>query len=690
MELLSNIKVSTKKTFEKISEISKKIIKNIDKPSMANYMYITVIFITFTIVLLPILNYFTDKYNIKCDELPFNVYLGLSTLMIPLAIFIAEKISDSKDALISNIYLKKSYLFPMIIFQIDSFVALLLIKNFLYYLILILVYTILLTAIYIRVLKLFSDTLYFSKKIKEETKNIIDEDIDIHIDSVDTNLKWKKLASCGIFYMGYDYIDDQIYKKEYLYADDEDLLIQNIDNKKIRSLISIMSEINSNETNSNLDYVEEMKNKKILIFLQKEGYTTKKGNPIIKILYIPDKESIEQLKKIRTIVKDLYKYSNNNLDLIIRKELEDIENICSIAICNHSVTELSNNLKKYSNFYSALVDNINDNIDKTYSLKEMNRAIHSIDMFKGFKYFEYIKKEIYNLCCHPNVVKNQILFNQLVSCVYSLLLYSYNKKELISFCYIISMYEYFSYQIGENPNLSYDKIQLELFEILNYIFYELRNEKSDNHLISKHMIIYINITIVNIMYKLAYRDVKKYNIFRKKFEYFISRIIEELENKKYNQNIIEILKDLLLHCSSNLFAMDSYLFNKANDEMKNDILKYYNSKEFEYVSEAFLKCHELDFDSIYNWDDWENREYNNEDEMYSIFTSEYLNNLFCNICVNHQNIIIPVNNQLQSLYSCSLKTIFDKLNISDDNPIIKKFDEMLEIYKENKDRKSVV
>ena len=42
------------------------------------------------------------RCNVKIDELPFDIYLALSTLMIPLAIFIAQNKKIARDTAIDS------------------------------------------------------------------------------------------------------------------------------------------------------------------------------------------------------------------------------------------------------------------------------------------------------------------------------------------------------------------------------------------------------------------------------------------------------------------------------------------------------------------------------------------------------------------------------------------------------------
>ena len=74
-----------------------------------------------------------------------------------------------------------------------------------------------------------------------------------------------------------------------------------------------------------------------------------------------------------------------------------------------------------------------------------------------------------------------------------------------------------------------NKIQLELFEILNYIYYELKKSSNENYKNAKNMMILLNIIIVNIMFELASEDVERYDMFRKKFTKFISKLEQDIK-----------------------------------------------------------------------------------------------------------------------------------------------------------------
>lgn len=664
----------------------KKITKNINKPSYANFIYIAYFYLIATAILVPIFFFVTRKYKINSDNLPFDIYLALSTLMIPLAIFVAQKVSDSKDFLTANVYMNQSHIFPMTIFQVVSFVSLFYIQNLMYYWTLIVTYAILIGIMYIKTLRLFSDSIYFTKKLKEESRKIINEALNMHIYSAENIAQNKNFPECGIYFENYHYENTDTYKSEYINPTDENLLIKELSKRELNSLRSIMSQINNIKTeevceeNSKL----EITRKKIIVFLQSEGYTTRKETPIAKIFYdSADKEVIDNLDNIKSILDNLYKYEDYNLDIIVKKEIQEVENKCTISICNNSITELENNLKVYVDLYKAIVDNISTNIDKNYTLEQVYKSTHSIYTFRGFKYFDYIKQEIYNLCYHPNSLESKLIFNEITSCIYEMLLYSYKKYELISFEYISNIYQSLTYLVNENRRLDMNKIQLELFEILNYIYYELKNARNENYQISKDMIILLNKVIVNIMFELATKDVERYYIFRRKFVKFISNLEQEIKQIINPQHILEVLQEILMHCSSNLFAMDSYLFEKQKNDISIDIIAFYKNKSFKYIIDAFLNAHKLDFDNIYHWDSWENYDILNQDEAHFVNTGSYMNNLFCNICIKHNQIELPIDRDLVSFYKSTLKNTFMSLGCNKESDLVLKFENMLKKYDEN-------
>lgn len=663
----------------------KKTAKNINKPSYANFIYIAYFYLISTVILIPIFFFITRKYNVNSDDLSFDIYLALSTLMIPLAIFIAQKVSDSKDFLTANVYMNQSHIFPMTVFQIISFVSLFYIQNIIYCWLLIIIYAIFISVMYIRTLRLFSDSIYFTKKLKEESKKIINDAVNMHINSAENITKNKILPKYGIYFENHHYENTDMYDKEYIYPPNENLLIKQLSKRDLNNLKNVMSQINRgteeiSETNSE----NNMNSKKIIIFLQNEGFTTRIKTPIIKIFYNSSKkEVIDNLENIKSILYNLYKYEDYNLDIIVEKEIQEVENKCTLSICNHSITELKNNLKVYVDFYKAIVDNISSNIDKNYTLDQAYKSTHSIYTFRGFKYFEYIREEIYNLCYHPNSLESKIIFNEITSCVYEMLLYSYTQYELISFEYVSNMYQGLTYLVNENKKLDMNKIQLELFEILNYIYYEIKNARNENYQISKNMIIFLNKVIVNIMFELVTKDVERYHIFRKKFIKLIRSLEQEIKQIISPQHILQVLKEILIHFSSNLFVMDSYFFEKQKNDIKIEIIEFYKDKSFKYIISAFLNAHKLDFDSIYNWDSWERYNILDQDDAHFVNTGTYINNLFCNICVKHNHIELPIDRDLVSFYKSSLKNVFMSLGCNEESNLILKFEDMLKKYEEN-------
>ena len=215
MKSIKNLKSKISKYISNVFNKIKEIAKNINTPSYANFIYISYFYLIITATIIPISFFITKRCNVKIDELPFDIYLALSTLMIPLAIFIAQKISDSKDFLTANVYMNQSHIFPMTIFQIVSFVSLFYIQNFIYYWLLIITYATLIGIMYIKTLRLFSDSIYFTKKLKEESRKIIKEALNMHIYSAENIAKNKSFPECGIYFANYHYENTDMYKKRF-------------------------------------------------------------------------------------------------------------------------------------------------------------------------------------------------------------------------------------------------------------------------------------------------------------------------------------------------------------------------------------------------------------------------------------------------------------------------------------------
>lgn len=275
MESIKNLKSKISKYISNVFNKIKEIAKNINTPSYANFIYISYFYLIITATIIPISLFIIKRCNVKIDELPFDIYLALSTLMIPLAIFIAQKISDSKDFLTANVYMNQSHIFPMTIFQIVSFVSLFYIQNFIYYWLLIITYATLIGIMYIKTLRLFSDSIYFTKKLKEESRKIINEALNMHIYSAENIAKNKSFPECGIYFENNHYENTDMYNKEYIYPPDDNLLIKELSKMDLNNLKSIMSQINiKTEDVCEENSETKMARKKIIIFLQSEGYTT--------------------------------------------------------------------------------------------------------------------------------------------------------------------------------------------------------------------------------------------------------------------------------------------------------------------------------------------------------------------------------------------------------------------------------
>ena len=92
----------------------------------------------------------------------------------------------------------------------------------------IIIYAAFISIVYIRTLRLFSDSIYFEEKLKDETRKIIDESLEISDKKTENFVN----EEYGITLDKYYYDDIINYKKIYIYPPKDNLRITGI-NKRI-------------------------------------------------------------------------------------------------------------------------------------------------------------------------------------------------------------------------------------------------------------------------------------------------------------------------------------------------------------------------------------------------------------------------------------------------------------------------
>jgi hypothetical protein len=417
----------------------------------------------------------------------------------------------------------------------------------------------------------------------------------------------------------------------------------------------------------------------IMIALMEIGTAINYDSNIITIYHKEDyQNNIKML--IDEINDDIYLTKKDIFQANIENNKLFILDNCVRAINNDSAIELEKYLKEYMYIYEITVSVSKDTIGD-YSYDGVYKMTHSFVKFKGYKIFEWIKRDLFDYASMKNVTNNFKLMNQIISFLYGMILYSYSKKDLISIQYLYDTYSFMNSQSAKlEKNYSLEKIKLEIFEFINLIRYELEN--SNDVEFNKDALMICNKTVVNITKQLFTENKKMYNIYNAKLYEFVKRIGEKIEELRFGEDkkTIELrntLEEVLKHFESNIFAMHSYILNdiKEDSEQKEKLLTYYKKYSSVDISKIYLNATWIDFnDHTYDWDMWEEHEF--DSGAWNVNTSIYLTQLYC-ICLNEipvSRIELPVNSDLTDKYNSGIKN--ELLHYSN-NGLIEKFEELV-------------
>lgn len=319
------------------------------------------------------------------------------------------------------------------------------------------------------------------------------------------------------------------------------------------------------------------------------------------------------------------------------------------AINSNSPLELELSLNKYIDIYKDYIVGIKEQIGD-YNYKIAYEHNHSIVRHRVYELLELMVNDIVE---YVKIIKEKnscLLMNKLISFVYKINLFSFEKGELLSIERLFNLFDYMldiSLQLNEQH--SAEKIKTIVFEFMNLTKYEIDNLK--NLEINKGILLVCNKTIGKILYNLNMKD---YQIFEKwfnKYNKFIKRLKEKQEILSVSVDekniILDCYNELLKHFECNLFATFSYMINiNLNDEqLLKTIYNYYNEYDSEELSKIYLDTLQLDFeDHTYSWELLEEHDYDTEG-LWSVKTTDYLIDLYCElICQKDSSqIIIPDN-----------------------------------------------
>lgn len=621
------------------------------------------------------------NYNIEIDYI--SIYSCILSLVLPLAILLIEKINNKQDYILAETYLKNTMLFPAIIYFCCNIFFLAISKEQNYFIFCSFISVCIIVHMYYIAFKLLSDLRFENEKISNVRYSIMNQDLLDQTIQYDDENAINEYDKYGIKTQN-NYINTENYKKKNIYPT-HDLRKITSYNYKIINKIKIYLEV------INKDYIEGFENlnenKKqekerklnIIITLENIGSTLYKKKSCITVFY--DEKYEGQLNKIENLLSDkIYKYNEENNHYYIKNNYEYIRKECVSAINDLSATILENNLNKYMNLYQDYIDCIKENIGN-YTYEVSYQQTHSLFRMNAYDFLNFIQDDIIDYS-RIIVKKNECsLMNEVISLLYSMILYSYQKNELLSIQYLYNLYNYLNIQsLKLNEKHSYSKIKLEIFEFINYIKYNLKMETKD---FQKDTLLVCNRTIGNIIYELSKENEKYCQQYLFKTFEFIDDLKQENEQTKYssknkNTDISNTYTEVILNFECNIFATIAYIVNKR-ERRKLEIesfIKYYNKYSIEEITSVFLETVNKDYnDKTYSWDLMEEHDLDECDGMWDVNTQMYLTHLYCCILNNHDvdKIKLPLSYPL----STHVQSIKNELLKMENPKLIEKFEKLL-------------
>lgn len=660
----------------KLKNQIKKVCKNIYKIEIKNIIYILFLSIILTIIFelmrysIPSLLSIHLNFSFNIDYL--TIYSCILSLVLPLAIMLIEKINNKQDFIVVETYLKNTMMFPFVIYFCVN-LAILTTLNDQYYFIFTSIISIgFILFMYYKSFKLLSDLRYEKEKIGETRYEIVNDDLQDQIKHFDNSNIIGQYLKFGIKVERYDYISTYNYKKINIYPVHDLRKIEQYNYKIIDKIVKKLKIINKdyiekNDLDDNIDKKEDTK-PMIVIGLLDIGATTQKDRSCISIYY--DANYIKEVQNIVNLLTDkIYITSEANNHFYIKANYEYLQNDCIKAINDSSSTLLSNNLNKYLDIYKDYIKGIRSNIGD-YSYDVAYEQTHSIYEPRAYEILKLIREDIRDYTQVILKQDNAYLMNELISFLYSMILYSYTNNELLSIQYLHNLYNYFNFQsikLTDNK-YSYRKIKLELFEFIGIAEYDIN---LDNMEFCKNVLLVCNKTIGNVLFDLSKENDQYFFQYLRKIFKFINDINDKLEQIQYSENeanikLTKIYKEILKNYNCNFFATLSYViinWEKKNKDVSN-ILNFYKNYDIEELTNILLNTIDKDYnDKTYSWDLLEDHDLDEADGMWNVNTSSYLQHLYCLLLDrrNSNNIQLPLSYQL-STHSDTLIKEFEKLN----------------------------
>lgn len=591
--------------------------------------------------------------NFQMDYLA--TYGGFLSIILPVAILIAERIRDKHSNLISEAYLHSTYMFPIIIYFVINLCIFTIESDQYYFIITGFLSTLMIIFLYYRSFMMISNHFYEKAQINLVKEDIIKKDLIEQISPFDDENLISKYKKYGIYVKQYDLISISEYEKITLYPDSDYLIIKKYNYKIFNKLIPILKDINKDyilslESVSNKKEISTITKPNLILVFDALGTTANRSDSWIYIYY--KKEYTSYIDKIIKIISNkVYKTSGENNHLFIEKTNQAIALNCIDAINDGSSSLLSDALDEYLDSYKIYINELIDKVGE-YNYEVSYNHVNSFYRIKTYDFLRNIRENIIDFASIIVKKDDSKLMNELVSFLYKMMLYSNNKKELLSIQFLYNMYQYLNfYSLQMSDESSIKKIKLEIFEFLNTLKYEFKNSSST---FTHDVLLVCNKTVGNILYDLKDKEKILYSYYLALFDYIndvkddLDKIIDDncdIHNRKY----CEDYKDIYNHYSSNLFAISAYLY-KYYEKKDNDItflnlmIKNYNSN----ITDILLNTIDMEYNNrMYSWDSMEIRDSYENYGVYTVNTVDYLIQLYVKIITSKNKRHLDIKSSYQ-------------------------------------------
>ena len=658
----------------------KKIIKELYVPSFYNLL-IVCLFIVLVLFIPPILYSFIrflfisndHSFYIFCQNLVFTfqsisisnesnfyqnliaVLAGISAIIFALVIFIAESSRESEKSEEMRVLLKQSYLYPLVIFAIVTFIILLVgLGNWPTVILIILlgVFTILSVKNIISVL--LSKSLFFEKEtelLNDRLRSHINNEIDKRIGN-NILISEIKRQDIKIDFSPSEPSNDK--SESMCFCADRSGIVVDIDLDKLKKFGELLEEqahlsgYSFYKSSYKKDYTKEqieVPSKRELNEDRKryivKGFllTVEKGDPLIvfdKFLLKDDKK----LKELQALSRKIFaialrKTSNSSED--IRREIENVADRFVGAVREHQHPAL----KDLSEIYISFIETFWDCLKEygTYSYEEADIELHSL--FGGWKELDWITED-YRRFLKEAVETND--FETIDNVFYLSIAIAQRSidhkdqlifQEFMQFAPILYIYAD-SLKKKELKESVVKQLCEYLTDLANfYISYRFDNERVDlNDLtVFKDFAIYLLFVFQNLLkYAFDKADLEAFVKFQNATEELfgplflgtrrnVELIKSELENKDLPESEREILerqkklqeaKDEIEQKRQQMFTgLASWIFNKLSMDRENTKLKSFFDSVVKAITDDIGKFTEIVFNAsvgYWGWDFWETNE----------------------------------------------------------------------------------